>query len=1165
MAIKLISALSTPKHIQFQNSSGTNTGKIEAVGDNLVITNAVGDVLFGDTNSDVYIGDGVNNVNIIFEQSGSIKGENGGSATLTVGSSSTVLNLYNPQIENNMALTSTMTIGAGGYIDFTPDTGVFLYFDGQPILERTTANGGLILGHDDGVIIAGGDTSATLKANAGVANELVTIGSEGGLQVLAFPNNDTSWGNRQRWNFSNDGKLYFGTANDTNLYRSAANTLKTDDSLVVSGVVTLEQQQNIPSAGISHHTNGYLYLKGGTAGAVLTNDGVSSAVYVVDNGTIEFYAGSSNKMHLTSGGNLGVGTTSPSSKLHVKEGVSNILIGSDDTYGANYSAIGFGGLSNGDSRIFAGYDGSSTYDDMYYSAGTGRGHQFRVNGTGGTKVMIKSTGDVGIGTTSPQHALDIYSNENVPLRIHRPSNANLNSSGAWGIGFSTRGDTNTSTTDTRAGIFSYYNGNLFLATNSASVTADPDAYARLTVTSEGNVGIGTMSPSANFQVDGSVRFEDLTNGILQVNGSGVLSVDTNAYATQTWVGEQNYASDAAISTALASYLPLAGGTMTGTLKLNDNVRLDVGTSSDLQLFHNGTDSVIQNAVGQLYIQNLSDDKDIILRSDDGSGGVTEYIRLDGSDATTKMSKNFLFYDNVQARFGSGSDLRIYHDGSNSYIDETGSGNLVIRANAQFVAQKYTGETMFKGIADGAVELFYNNVKKFNTSSTGITVTGEITTTSGNSTNWNTAYGWGNHGSAGYLTTSSAATTYAPKASPALTGTPTAPTAGATVNTTQLATTAFVQTAIANLSDSAPATLNTLNELAAALGDDASFSTTVTTSIATKLPLAGGTMTGDLIIGEAASAGLTQAFGSFEQLKFDNSHSDSARGPNKIVMHDNGSAWVGGFGIHSDTVSYYTGGKHIWYKSSSQTAFSQQMSLSGTGTLALTGALNTNTINIGNTVTLTESTDRADLLYINSGTSSWGGLQVGNTSNEFIFSLMGNGSQGGIYDDQNDDWWIVWNENAGVQLKYNNTTRLVTTNTGVSVTGNIAATGDITASGTGSIGGKRSYTKTYGSLNTTGEDVAGLAAGGNGNSALFTFTCHGHSGGYQKIVYSCHNTSATTWNVKKVIDEGTNDFDVTVSDAAATRTFTFVSRSGTKSYSPTVHVEHVGHGFDSTHR
>ena len=49
----------------------------------------------------------------------------------------------------------------------------------------------------------------------------------------------------------------------------------------------------------------------------------------------------------------------------------------------------------------------------------------------------------------------------------------------------------------------------------------------------------------------------------------------------------------------------------------------------------------------------------------------------------------------------------------------------------------------------------------------------------------------------------------------------------------------------NIVDSAPGALNTLNELAAAIGDDASFSTTVTNSIATKLPLAGGTMTGDI--------------------------------------------------------------------------------------------------------------------------------------------------------------------------------------------------------------------------------------------------------------------------------------------------------------------------------
>ena len=82
---------------------------------------------------------------------------------------------------------------------------------------------------------------------------------------------------------------------------------------------------------------------------------------------------------------------------------------------------------------------------------------------------------------------------------------------------------------------------------------------------------------------------------------------------------------------------------------------------------------------------------------------------------------------------------------------------------------------------------------------------------------------------------------------ALGGNPTTTTQSAGNNTTRIATTAFVTGAIADLSDSAPSTLNTLNELAAALGDDANFSTTVTNSIATKLPLAGGSLTGGLNI------------------------------------------------------------------------------------------------------------------------------------------------------------------------------------------------------------------------------------------------------------------------------------------------------------------------------
>jgi hypothetical protein len=99
-----------------------------------------------------------------------------------------------------------------------------------------------------------------------------------------------------------------------------------------------------------------------------------------------------------------------------------------------------------------------------------------------------------------------------------------------------------------------------------------------------------------------------------------------------------------------------------------------------------------------------------------------------------------------------------------------------------------------------------------------------------------------------LATATASTTYAPLASPALTGVPTAPTAAANTNTTQVATTAYVQTEITDLIAAAPGALDTLNELATALGNDAAFSTTVTNSLATKLPLAGGTMSGAIAMG-----------------------------------------------------------------------------------------------------------------------------------------------------------------------------------------------------------------------------------------------------------------------------------------------------------------------------
>lgn len=96
------------------------------------------------------------------------------------------------------------------------------------------------------------------------------------------------------------------------------------------------------------------------------------------------------------------------------------------------------------------------------------------------------------------------------------------------------------------------------------------------------------------------------------------------------------------------------------------------------------------------------------------------------------------------------------------------------------------------------------------------------------------------------------------ASPSFTGTPLAPTASAGTNTTQLATTAFVKTAVDNVVNSAPGALDTLKELADALNNDANFATTVTNSLATKAPLDSPTFTGTVTLPSTTSIGNVSA-------------------------------------------------------------------------------------------------------------------------------------------------------------------------------------------------------------------------------------------------------------------------------------------------------------------
>ena len=105
----------------------------------------------------------------------------------------------------------------------------------------------------------------------------------------------------------------------------------------------------------------------------------------------------------------------------------------------------------------------------------------------------------------------------------------------------------------------------------------------------------------------------------------------------------------------------------------------------------------------------------------------EELVVNDSGTTKKITIEDLFAgDNVKAKFGAGDDLQIYHDGSNSYVSDVGTGNLVLRG-ANIEMYDGAGDTlMFNANNNGGVGLHYAGATKLTTTSTGVDVAGTVT-------------------------------------------------------------------------------------------------------------------------------------------------------------------------------------------------------------------------------------------------------------------------------------------------------------------------------------------------------------------------------------------------------------------------------------------------------
>tara|TARA_R110000824_G_C15193752_1_gene675016 strand:- start:333 stop:1961 length:1629 start_codon:yes stop_codon:yes gene_type:complete len=248
------------------------------------------------------------------------------------------------------------------------------------------------------------------------------------------------------------------------------------------------------------------------------------------------------------------------------------------------------------------------------------------------------------------------------------------------------------------------------------------------------LGGGTMA--GNIVMGGNqIKFADA--GRLYLGDSNDLQIYHNATDSHidNYTGNLNivnnangadinfYSDDGAGGVEIYFYLDgSAGGTAPQTV-FPDNAQLVLGSTENFILKSNGSNSYVENYIGDLSITNYANDKDIIFQSDNGSGAVSQYFRLDGSwaDGTNVFTA---WPDNSIIALGDGADLQIYHDASNSFIDDTGTGGLYIRSNF-LVIGKYTGELGILALEDGTVELYYDNSKKLETTATGVKVTDEV--------------------------------------------------------------------------------------------------------------------------------------------------------------------------------------------------------------------------------------------------------------------------------------------------------------------------------------------------------------------------------------------------------------------------------------------------------
>ena len=205
--------------------------------------------------------------------------------------------------------------------------------------------------------------------------------------------------------------------------------------------------------------------------------------------------------------------------------------------------------------------------------------------------------------------------------------------------------------------------------------------------------------------------------------TGITTSQANAITANTAkVTNATHTGDVTGATALT----IAADAVTGAKIADDSIDSEHIVDGSIDTAHIGDDQVTADKLANSINTDIAT-------------GVTANTTANAAlpKAGGTMTGALILGDNVKLEVGSasGGDLQIYHDGSNSYISDAGTGILVIRSDTSFQIQAANGEAYFNAVKDAETVLYHNDVRKFETTANGVTITGTaVATTDTDATN-----------------------------------------------------------------------------------------------------------------------------------------------------------------------------------------------------------------------------------------------------------------------------------------------------------------------------------------------------------------------------------------------------------------------------------------------